>query len=99
MIKIAESINESKKPIPKFKTGHDIIDYFDNIKAFQQYRNENAMYDDAFYTIPEKVFVKTLGWTVEDVQKIADKLESYEGTITWYTGPMYKGTIVVSGGA
>ena len=76
-------LSESKKPIPSFKTGYDIIDYFYTIKEFRKYYNKNASYDDVYFEIPSDVFKKVLGWTVKDVKRIKSKLEPYEGNIHW----------------
>ena len=80
---------EGKKPIPKFQNGWEIIDYFDTITAFKKYRNKNAKYDDVYFKIPNDVFVKVLGWTNSDIDKIRDNLEDYEGTIDYHKDGIY----------
>ena len=80
---------EGKKPIPKFHNGWQIIDYLDDIPAFKKYRNKNANYDDVYFKIPTDVFIKVLGWTNSDIDKIRDGLEDYEGTIDYHKDGIY----------
>jgi hypothetical protein len=90
---ISES-QSSKKPVPKFETVWEIIDYFDEIPSFEEYKNKEASYDDTYFEIPADVFSKELGWTEEDIDQIDNNLESYEGSINWL-----ENEIVVTGGA
>jgi len=80
---VRESLNENK--IPDFKTGWEIISYMGDISEFNPYRNEDAQYDDEYYSIPAVVFQKVLGWTPKQVEAIEEELESYEGGIYWET--------------
>lgn len=52
---------------------------------FKQYRNEDAMYDDAFYTdVPVGLFA-TIDITYENLKQINENTEDYEGIIK-FTG-------------
>jgi len=86
-----------------FKTGWDIIEYFDTIPEFKKYRNKHASYDDEYFLIPMDVFKKVLPtWNKEKVEFLDDKLEMYEGSITWNetnTNHYNEYTISVLGGA
>lgn len=84
----AKLVKESLAHIPHFKTGWDIIEYFDSIPEFDpyRYRNEDSDYRDTYYySIPANVFQKVLEWTPEDVESIKDNIELYEGNIWWET--------------
>jgi hypothetical protein len=86
MQQLAGIIKESQlneKQIPDFTAGDEIIHYFDTIPSFKQYRDEDAAYDDIYYRIPMDVISKELGWTQEDLSKIASNLEPYAGSINW----------------
>ena len=86
MQQLAGLISESQlneKQIPDFETGYEIIDYFDTIPAFKQYRDEDASYDDIYFRIPTDILSKELGWTKEDIAKIDSNLEPYAGSISW----------------
>jgi len=74
-------LNEAKKPIPKFETGWDVIEYLDGISTFKKYRNKSAQYDDMYFRIPIDVWNKTLGWSKAEVKKLDGELQAYEGGI------------------
>jgi len=73
----------SKAEIPEFTTGWEVISFLEDIPEFKEYANEDAQYDDEWYSIPATVFKEVLGWTAEEVEAINYELESYEGSISW----------------
>ncbi len=92
---VNESVNEAKLPIDKsWRFGGGIIEFFDSIPALKKYRDPDATYDDAHFTIPIKDFKKIVGWTEKEVDEIDNRLEDYEGYIAWM-----KDEVIVGDGA
>ncbi len=101
MIKLKSLITE-KINTSKWRTGWDIIEDFDKISKFNQYRIRNAQYDDMYFLIPTDVFTKVTGLTERDVDRIDHGLEAHEGSINWENTNVNKheeNTVRVNGGS
>tara|TARA_Y100000296_G_C5109468_1_gene224359 strand:+ start:429 stop:755 length:327 start_codon:yes stop_codon:yes gene_type:complete len=99
---IKEEIKRVLKENRNLDSFYEIIKYLDSIPELKKYRNESASYDDEYYLIPTDVFTRVTGLTEEDVKRIDDNLENYEGSIIWNnTNPnqYQEYTVSVSGGA
>jgi len=71
-----------------------LIDYLDQFSELEGHRDHNAAYDDAYYNdVPVDDIMRITGLSEDDLQRINDNTDSYEGTI-W----MHDGKVTVFGG-
>lgn len=63
------------------EAGYDIIIILDEVKEFREYRDEDATYDDAHFSIPFDVFHRLTKISREEIVTLNGNLESYSGGI------------------
>lgn len=64
---------------------YELIDYLDQFPELSKYRNPSAQYDDAFYeSIPLDDLLQIADLTKEDLIRIDDDTNAYEGAIHIY---------------
>jgi len=74
--------------------GWEIIHTLDADERAREYRNQDAEYDDEYYNMPVGLFTEITGIDENDIEKVNDELETYEGSIV-----LYKDRVSVAGGA
>lgn len=69
---------------PPGKTPRDVQGAISAIKkhpALKKYTNPKASYDDLHASVPALALKKHLGWGNQEIKRIQDNTEGYEGTI------------------